>query len=529
MNAPYDYIIIGSGFGGSVSALRLAEKGYRVLVLERGRRYTPDTLPETNWQLNRYVWQPRLRLFGIMGFHFLNDVLVLHGSGVGGGSLIYANTLPRPPEAFFQAGAWRDLADWRAELAPHYACAERMLGATTNPRLWPADDHLRDIATEMGRAHTFGPTPAAVFFGEPGKTVPDPYFGGDGPPRTGCTHCGACMVGCRVGAKNTLDKNYLYLAEEHGAEIRAEADVTGIAALPEPTSDGVRYTVTYHGTTDLVKRATTLRARNVVVAAGVLGTVNLLLRSRDELGTLPRVSAQLGVSVRTNSESLVGSVARDRDTDYSQGIAITSLFRPDDVTSIEPVRYPRGSGLIRLIAMPMLPRGGGALRTLGHMLTHPGETWHLFARPGWAQQTTILLVMQTTESRIRLRRGRSLLTGGGRGLVSASDPEAPVRLVMDAGKPTLAAFAARTNGIQAVSISEAFMNTPVTAHILGGASISPSADTGVIGTDHQVHGHPGLYVVDGAAVPANLGVNPSLTITALAERAMSLIPAASGG
>ena len=318
-----DFVIIGSGFGGSVSALRLAEKGYDVLVLERGKRYTAEDFPKTNWNIKKFLWLPALRCFGYMGINFFDDIMIFNGSGVGGGSLVYASTHIKPPKAFFTADEWAHMADWEAELTPYYDLANRMLGTAVNPKMGPADDILREIATEMGQEETFHPTPVGIFFGQPGKTVPDPFFDGDGPDRTGCIHCGGCMVGCRFNAKNTLDKNYLYLAEKRGARIQAEANVVDIRPLPADQPDGARYEVVYERSTAwLRKPKTVIRTRNVVLSAGVLGTVNLLLKCRDENGSLPDLSSQLGQVVRTNSEAIMGSVGLDgsEQKDYSKGV-----------------------------------------------------------------------------------------------------------------------------------------------------------------------------------------------------------------
>lgn len=527
----FDHVIIGSGFGGSVSAMRLTEKGYRVLVLERGKRYTPQDFPKTNWNIPKFLWMPALRCFGFMGLNFLNDILILNGSGVGGGSLVYASTHIKPGKTFFEAEEWRGLADWEVELEPHYDTANRMLGVTANPKLWAADYILRDIATELGQEHTFKPTPVAIFFGEPGKTVPDPYFNGEGPDRTGCTHCGGCMVGCRNGAKNTLDKNYLFFAEKWGAEVRPEATVVDIRPLPEGQPDGARYEVVYERTTAwLFKPQTVVRTRHVVIAAGVLGTLNLLLRLRNETQSLPKMSARLGQMVRSNSEALLGVTAREESDDFSKGVAITSHFWIDEVTSVEPVRYPRGSSLMRNLAVPLTDLQGGPMRRMlgfiAYGLRNPYDLLKARILPDWARDGTILLIMQTVENRMRLSRGRNLFTLFRKGLVSERDKSLPIPAVIDAGRQVLNMFAERVNGIPQSTINEALLNTPSTAHILGGCGIGRDETVGVVNLNHEVFNYPGMYVVDGSVIPANLGVNPSLTITAMAERAMSKIPAA---
>ncbi len=527
----FDFVVIGSGFGGSVSAMRLSEKGYRVLVLEQGKRFRDQDFARTNWQFWKYLWAPAVRAFGILQISLLNGVMILHGAGVGGGSLGYANVLEIPPDAMFENSSWKHLADWKRLLRPHYETARRMLGVTRNPRLGPADEVLREITAELGQGDTFRPTEVGVFFGPEGEEVPDPYFNGEGPPRRGCTFCGGCMVGCRENAKNTLVKNYLYFAEKWGTEIRPESEVTDIRPLPPGQPDGARYEVIYRRSTAWFFRPTRrVRARNVVLSAGVLGTLRLLFRCRDVTRSLPRISPRLGEMVRTNSEELLGVVARDRKVDYSQGIAITSIFRADPVTRIEPVRYPKGSSLMRLLSSPLLPDPDMPLwkrwvRSVWQCLTHPLDFLRAYVLPGWAQRTTILLVMQTVDNRIRLRLGRHPFTLFRRGLVVETDPEHSIPVGVPAGHETGRRFAGRTNGMLAGSVAEGLLNLPMTAHILGGCPFGRDADEGVVGLDGQVHHYPGLYVADGSIVPANPGVNPSLTITALAEYVMSQIPA----
>lgn len=526
----FDYIIVGSGFGGSVSAMRLTEKGYKVLVLERGKRFRSEDFPKTNWNIFKYLWLPAARCFGIMGLNFLDDIMILNGSGVGGGSLVYASTHIKPGKKFFEAEEWRGLADWESELAPHYETANKMLGVTENPKLWPADHILLDIAKELGQEHTFKPTPVAIFFGEPGETVSDPFFEGDGPDRTGCIHCGGCMVGCRYNAKNTLDKNYLYFAEKWGAEVRAEANVINVRPLYGDQFDDARYEVVYERTTDLIfRRKSQVRARNIVFSAGVLGTLDLLLKCRDEAKTLPNLSRRLGTMVRSNSEALTGVTARREGEDFSQGVAITSHFWVDDVTSVEPVRFPRGSSFIRNIAMPLLPADESNFwKQLGRFIEFGFRNPYDFLKarflPDWARDTTILLIMQTLENRMHLRRGRGVFTLFRKGLVSERDKSLPIPAVIEAGRKVLDGFARRINGIEAGPVNEMLLNTPSTAHILGGCGIGADESTGVVDINHEMFNYPGLYVADGSVIPANLGVNPSLTITAMTERAMERIP-----
>ena len=537
----YDYIIIGSGFGGSVSALRLAEKGYSVLVLEQGKRYRDEDFAKSNWAVWKYLWAPALRCFGILQISLLKGVMILHGRGVGGGSLGYANVLEIPPDDMFAVPSWRHLADWKAILRPHYETAQKMLGVERNPKLWQADDILGEIAQERGTAATFRATDVGVFFGPEGLDVPDPYFGGDGPTRTGCTHCGACMVGCRYNAKNTLPKNYLYLAEKLGVEVWAEREVVDIRPMTEDgrqkLEDGENpvprplspvYEVLHRRSTGwLPGRVERVTARNVIFSAGVLGTLKLLLNCRDIHRSLPNLSPRLGYPVRTNSEALMGGVSRDNTVDFSQGIAITSIFKVDDVTRVEPVRYPAGSGLMRMLALPLVDARQRFLRRfLGitiKAITHPLDTLRTHMLPGWAQRTTILLVMQTTDNRMSLRLGRSLYTLFRRGLQAAPDDAHTISSRVETGHQVTEAFAAKIGGIPQGSIGENLLNLPTTAHILGGVPFGEDAEQGAIDLTCQLHHYPGLYVVDGSIVPANPGVNPSLTITALAEYAMSQI------
>lgn len=532
-NGVFDFVIIGSGFGGSVSALRLSEKGYKVLVLEQGKRYGAQDFPKTNWNIGKYLWMPAIRCFGIMGLNFLDDIWILNGSGVGGGSLVYASTHIKPGPLFFEAPEWRQLADWQAELEPHFATANRMLGVTENPLYWPADYVLQEIATELGQEATFKPTPVAIFFGEPGKQVADPFFGGEGPERVGCIHCGGCMVGCRHNAKNTLDKNYLYFAEKWGAEIRAEARVQDIRPLYGAQEDGSRYEVMYDRVTDwLHKRQQVVRARNVVVAAGVLGSVNLLLKCRDETQSLPKLSRRLGQRVRSNSEALVGVTARETppkpQPDYSQGAAITSHFWVDNVTSVEPVRFPPGSSFMRNLMLPLESlHGDSALAHFGYALwqgvKRPFDLLTVRLLPQWAEKNTVLLIMQSLDNRMSLRRGRSLWTLWRKGLVSERDPNQPIPTVIETGRTVLTRFAEKVNGVPWVGMNE-LLNKPNTAHILGGCGIGANESDGVVDAQHRVFNYPGLYVADASVIPVNLGVNPSLTITAMTERAMAAIP-----
>lgn len=526
----YDYVIIGSGFGGSVAAMRLAEKGYSVLVIEKGKRWRDEDFATTNWQVRKYLWAPRLGAYGILEISLLKGVMVLHGVGVGGGSLGYAAVLEVPSEETFATPAWNRPLPWGEVLAPHYETARRMLGVAPNPRLWPADEALRTIARRRGREASFRPTEVGIFFGEPGQTVEDPYFGGEGPARAGCLHCGGCMVGCRYNAKNTLPKNYLYFAERYGAHILAEREVVDVLPLGAER-DGARYLVVHRPSLGLWRRAYGhVRARHVVFAAGVMGTMRLLLHLRDVRKSLPALSPRLGERVRTNSEALLGVGVRRPGVNCSQGVAITSIINVDDETRAEPVRYPDGSSLMRFLSAPLVDGAWSVPRrllySLAWYLCHPKTMLEMYALPGWARQTTILLVMQHTDSFMRFRVGRSPYTLFRRGLVAEQEPghEIPAHVP---GSHELARELADLLGGKALgNVGENLLNLPTTAHILGGAPIGPTAAEGVVNERFEVHNYPGLYIVDGSVVPANPGVNPSLTIAALAEYAMSFVPPA---
>lgn len=526
--ADEDVIVIGSGFGGSVAALRLVEKGYRVRVYEAGRRFEDADFAKTNWNMRRYLWAPRLGLFGIQRIHRLPHVMILAGAGVGGGSLNYANTLYEPGPAFFKDPQWQELADWAAELSPHYATAKRMLGVVERyPHSGPVERIMAGAAADLGVGATFRHAPVGVWFGTPGERTPDPFFGGEGPERTGCTLCGNCMVGCRIGAKNTLMKNYLPLAERRGAVIEAMRTVTEVRAL----ADG-GFAVTSERTGAWLRRDRgTVRARQVVLAAGTWGTQQLLHRMKHS-GALPRVSDAVGRLTRTNSEALDGAVAVGVPDalELARGVAITTSFHIDDSTHVENVRYGPGSNLMGALASVMVPgdRGlAGRLRSLvGQVLRAPIRQARLGSLRRWSERGIIALVMQTRDNSLTLslrrRFGRMVMT-------SAQGHGQPNPSHLPQAHRAAAAIAARVEqeaGVTAEargSWPEIF-GVPLTAHFLGGAVISASPENGVVDRFHRVWGHPGLHVVDGAAVPANPGVNPSLTITALAERAMSFWP-----
>lgn len=515
----FDWVIIGSGFGGSVSALRLVEKGYRVLVIERGRRFEPEDFPKTNWDLRRWMWMPQVGMKGFFNMSVFPHVTVLSGAGYGGGSIGYANTLPVPGDPFFESSSWGHLAKWKSELGPHYATAKRMLGATKNPLMTRPDEILREVARDIGREDHWHKTDVAVYFGTPNVTVPDPFFGGKGPPRTGCTSCGACMLGCRFGAKNTLDKNYLWLAERQGLRVEAETEVTQL----RQASDGPGYELETRDSLAFGRRnKRTWRARNVVVSAGVLGSMRLLLAMKDA-GTLPKLSERLGHSVRTNSEALIGVVAPRASDDLSKGIAIGSILHTDDHSHIEPVRYNEGSGFWRLL---VAPHAGGETRRERLMnvalkaAMNPSKLARVIAVPDYAKNSMTLLYMRTVEGTLRFKRGRF-----GRLTTEVGEGAPPAARIAEA-TALAERIADKVDGFSMSLLIENLIEAPTTAHILGGACMGDEASNGVIDKNHQVFGYPGLYVIDGSSVSANPGVNPSLTITALAERAMTKIPQA---
>ncbi len=517
MDHDFDYVIVGSGFGGAVAACRLSEKGYRVLVLEKGGSWKPEAFPRTNWNLRKWLWFPVLGFHGFFKMTFMKHVGILSGVGVGGGSLVYGNTLPRPADPFFSSGNWAGITNWKKELEPHYVLAEQMLGATENPQLFDADRALEHVASDYGNSADFTPTRVAIYFGEPEKEVPDPYFGGRGPARKGCTFCGACMTGCRYDAKNTLDKNYLYLAGRQGAQVLPRKKVVRIEDLGQSAGTN-GYSITYTTSTGLFRRRFTLTAGGVVLSGGVLGTVRLLLDMKPR--HLRSLSDQVGNYIRTNNESLVLVHSGRKEKDFSQGVAIGSIFPPDEDTHAEAVRYGSGSGFWKTMGVPMTA-GGSFLRRLfslaGQFITRPGAWLRIYLSRNFARESFILLIMQHLESTLRFKRGfgrmRSVLSTG----------KAPSAFMPVAGQ-LARATAERVKGTPFVMVTEALTATPTTAHILGGCVIGRTREEGVIDSDHRVFGYNNLYVCDGSAVSSNPGVNPALTITAMTERAMSKIP-----
>jgi len=523
-----DWVVIGSGFGGSVSALRLAEKGYRVAVLECGRRFRDQDFAKSTWSLRRYFWAPRVGMRGIMRVSTFKDISVVSGCGVGGGSLGYANTLYVPPAQFFQDEQWGDLADWERELAPHYAEAQRMLGVVETPEDDPADQLLKQLGEELGVGDTYRKTPVGVYFGEgPGITSPDPFFGGEGPERTGCIACGRCMVGCPHGAKNTLVKNYLYLAEQRGVQVTPDRTVIDIRPLgAEDGSDGYAITSVASGIFRNRDRRT-ITARGVVVAAGALGTNRLLQRCRLS-GSLPRISHRLGELVRTNSEAILAvTVPPDYPDDLTKRVAISSSIYPDPYTHIETVTYGEAGDSMSTLYTLLVGDGTRVtrpLKLLGQILRHPGKFAQALWPKGWSRRTIIVLVMQTLDNAIALRP--KLTRSGDVRLQTEQDADRPNPTFIPVANEAAEWLAERTGGIAQSSVMEALLNIPSTAHILGGAVIGRDPEHGVVDADQRVFGYENLLVCDGAAVPANVGVNPSLTITALAEHAMSRIPRA---
>jgi cholesterol oxidase len=536
MTAPqldFDFIIIGSGFGGSVSALRLTEKSYRVAVMEMGRRWTPESLPRTNWSIHRWFWRPKLGLRGFFNMRFFRHVTIYHGCAVGGGSITYGSTLLPPPDKVWDSGYWAGLADWKTEMLPHYQTAERMLGVTENKILGPADKLLQKAADAAGVGNTFYRTRVGIFqgeTGEQGKTVPDPFFGGEGPPRTTCKACGGCMMGCQHGAKNTLDLNYLYLAEKGGARVFPETKVVDVRPL-NGVEDGSRgYEVLSENSTAWFhRRPQRFTCRGVIFSASALGTMELLFKLK-EAGSLPQASSQVGKHVRTNSESLIGARMPGSSEDLSKGIAIGSGVYIDEHTHIETVRYPSGSDAMSLLTA-LLTEGPPGMRRIARwfgnslraLLRHPWKTLRMFLPWGWAKEAVILLCMQALEGEIDMQWRRPWFWPFTKTLVSHGEK---MPTYIPQANEFAKKFAAVAGGTAMSTLPEILFDVPGTAHCIGGCVIGQSAERGVVDARHRMFGYKNMYICDGSVIAANLGVNPSLTITAMTERAMSFIPSA---
>ncbi len=522
----YDVIVVGSGFGGSVTALRLSEKGYRVAVIEAGARFEDEDFAKTSFDVKKFLFRPEIGCYGIQRIDAVRDSLILAGAGVGGGSLVYANTLYEPLEAFYRDEQWRDITDWKSELAPYYDQAKRMLGVVENPLRTPSDDVMQSVADDLGVGDTFHPTPVGVFFGGPdnakGERVPDPYFGGAGPDRNTCIACGDCMTGCKYNAKNTLVKNYLYLAERLGARVLPLSTVT---RLREREGGGYEVTIKF----TKAKRATpastrTLTADQVVLSAAAIGTQKLLHRMKAE-GHLPRLSDRLGHLSRTNSESILGAIAPDRSVDYSYGIAITSSFHPDQDTHVEPVRYGKGSNVMALLQTVLTDGDGPRPRWvtwLQEMWKERRNVANLYDLKHWSERTVVALVMQTLDNSITTYPKRIPGTSKWR-MTSRQGHGKPNPTWIPIANRVVRMMAEKMGGTAGGSIGEPF-NMPMTAHFIGGCVIGRTPEEGVVDPYQRVFNYPGLHIADGSAISANLGVNPSLTITAQAERAMSMWP-----
>jgi len=513
----YDYIIIGSGFGGSISALRLAEKGYKVLVIEKGKKYEVDDFPKSNWNLKKWIWLPSVGFYGIMKMTFYKHIGILSGTGVGGGSLVYANTLPMPKDEFYNSGSWKDLCDWKTELKPHYEIAKKMLGSALNPKLGQGDLVMKDIAKKRGIENHFAPTEVAIFFGESDKEVDDPYFGGKGPRRSACTFCGGCMTGCRFNAKNTLDKNYLYLAQKLGVEVIAEQEVYDVHPINNANGqDG--YFVISKKSTSLLKIKSTFSTKNVIFSGGVLGTMNLLLKLKKK--KLPNLSNRLGMDIRTNNEALIFNITADNSYNLSEGIAIGSILDVDKSTHLEVVRYNKSSGFWRIGMLPNV-EGGNLFHRIAQLiskyLTNPLAYLKITTVNNFGNKSAVLLFMQHIDTKLSFSKGLFRLKTS---LTEGKKPVSQIPLAYDLAEE----YSKKIGGKPMVFLSETLFNIPSTAHILGGAVMGDNIKNGVIDKYNKVFGYKNLMICDGSTVSANPGVNPSLTISAITEHAMNNIP-----
>ncbi len=512
MNEEYDFVIIGSGFGGSVSALRLVEKGYSVLIIEKGSWKKPADFPKTNWNLKKWLWFPLLGFRGIFKLTFLRHLSVISGVGVGGGSLVYANTLPVPKDDFFISGSWQGIMDWKKELFPFYNIAKKMLGVAKNPKLFDADNYLRDLAKQNGIENNFSSTEVAVFFGDSEKEVKDPFFEGEGPDRQGCNYCGRCMTGCPNNAKNTLDKNYLYLAQKKGLKILSDNFVTDVV-----TDEKGGYRIEYRRTGRYLSKKKYVFSKGVIFSGGVLGTVPLLLKLKRK--SLPNLSEMVGKDVRSNNESLIFVTTPDKSIDMSKGVAIGSILHPSANSHIEPVRYGSGSGAWRIGVLPMVSEPKLIKRLIKLILKLAAEpiNWmKIYTVRDFAKQTTVLLYMQNLEGKLSMSRGKIALK------TSIQKGKAPSAFLTEAHR-LASEYAKLVKGKPLTFVLETLAGTPSTAHILGGCVIGIDKKSGVIDKNHKVFGYDNMYICDGSAISSNPGVNPALTITAMSERAMSLI------
>jgi len=518
-----DYIVIGSGFGGSVSALRLAEKGYKVIVIEKGKWFAANDFPKTNMNLKKWMWLPSFRFFGIFKLTFLRHVGILSGVGVGGGSLVYANTLPLPKDTFFKSGSWSNLKDWNDALTPYYQRAKKMLGVTQNPYLGEADIALQTLAESIGRKEDFEATDVAIFFGSNGNTdkadttVSDPYFDGKGPDRAGCINCGACMTGCRYNAKNTLDKNYLHLAQQYDCKIIAEHEVTGVTPLSNDGGDG--YEINFRSSTNFFKSRDKITARGVVFSGGVLGTVKLLHQLKKT--TLPNLSRRIGKDIRTNNESLIGVPSLKKEVDFTSGLAIGSILHPDSESHLEAVRYGKGSAFWKFMMLPMTKGNNFFSRVYNlfvALLKSPLRHIRILTMRNFSSKSPILLFMQHLDSTLEFNLGwRGLKSKMQDGPAPTADNEVAKKLALE--------YAKIVDGEPYVALTESLLGIPTTAHILGGAVMGKTSAEGVIDDKNRVFNYENMLICDGSMISANLGVNPSLTITAISEYAMDQIPA----
>ncbi|MEC8427201.1 MAG: GMC family oxidoreductase [Pseudomonadota bacterium] len=522
----YDYIVIGSGFGGSVSALRLAEKGYRVAVLEQGGRISPAQMREGATKVSKVAWLPQLGWKGPLAQTFFRHVGLIRGVGVGGGSLVYAAVLLKPKDAFYQSDAWRDLADWKSELAPHYETAERMLGRQTNPHQSEMDWQIKRAAESLGVGDTWGAVPQGIFFGEPGVEVEDPFFDGKGPKRTGCNQCGHCISGCDLGAKNSLDKNYLYFAEKLGVKVFPHTRVEKL--IPRNTGG---YTIETIRSEDGKRRKVSFSADKIVMSAGVVGTLELLFKCRDKYRTLPDISQRLGDTVRTNSEALVASLSRDKNQDLSDGATISSDFYYGDDTHITQNRIPPSQSFMRFYMGPLVDDNvpwRRALKTLWQFVRHPLLSTASWRASNWHKRVTVLTVMQVVDNALSMRWRRVWWAPWRKGLVSQVDQGQHLPAYLEKANRAARALAQENDGIALNMMGESIANLAMTAHILGGCKIGENRDSGVVDCEQRLFGYPDIYVADASVIPANVGVNPSLTITAMSERCMSLVPDRAG-